>query len=241
MRVVLESEKLLVLLTQSGVLTVKIEKRKRERRACIWVLLAIWTVWISYCAHYRWSSRFESVYPLIAPIVVDGSDVEFSLENMPADIYEIFPAIAVPDKSNKHEFQEHVKRAIDARPIDIRAVVTDHRGKEIFRIDKDSKSWVAGSLHTYLGADGPEFVVLFDPGEIMSFHARGWSTYRLRIAIKAEKSSVADQPMQIVIKGDRDDGKVYPVKYILGLSASFLFLFVVSVIIVARRSDTTDA
>jgi hypothetical protein len=212
---------------------------KRLRRERLFILLVLWAVWIAYFAHYRWSSRFESVYPLVAPIAADGSEEEFRIKNVPGDTYQIFPAIEVTDEDRKFELHEQVQRAIDARPVAVRAVVTDDRGKELFRFDDDSASWVAGSMHTYLGAAGPQFIVLFGPDEIMSFEARSWSTYLLRISIKAEKSMLADQPLQIVIAGDRDD-KVYPVKYILGLSASFLVLFVISLIFLTRRRVATE-
>jgi hypothetical protein len=221
------------------------DTQKNRRRKEMWyVLLIFWAIWVAFFVHYRWSTRFESVYPLISPIKTNGIAEDFRIDNVPADTYKIFLAFKPPDSDSMHELQAQLQRAIDASPIDIRAVVTDGLGNEILQFEGDTTRWVAGSAATYRPDTRTEhYIALFDlRNKISSFETHSLRDYRLSFSIRAQDSAILDQTMLVLVKGSRDDGKIYPVKYIIGLSVSFLLLLVLSMMHLAiRRNASTNS
>jgi hypothetical protein len=217
-------------------------QKSRQRKEISYVLLFSWAVWVACFAHYRWSTKVESVYPLISPIKTNGTAEEFRIDNVPTDTYDIFLAFKAPDSENRHELQAQLRRAIDASPIDIQAVVTDRRGNEVvLQFEGDTTTWVVGSVHIYRPDTGIEYyIAVFDPrNKPLSFEARSRRDYRLSLSTRAQDSIVLDQTMLVLVKGSRDDGKIYPVKYMMGLSVSFLLLLVLSMMLLAARLNAS--
>jgi hypothetical protein len=216
-------------------------KRIAGGKTFSYVLLISWAIWVAFFAHYRWSTRFESVYPLISPVRANGTEEHFRINNVPTDRYEIFLAFKPADSENRHELQAQLQRAIDASPIDIRAVVTNRHGNEVFQFEGDTTRWVAGSTATYRPDTRTErCIALFDPrNDILSFEARSFTDYRLSLSIRVQDFMIPDQTMLVLVKGSRDDGKIYPVKYMMGLSVTFLLLLVLSTMHLATRRNAS--
>ena len=216
-------------------------QKNRRRKEISYVLLISWAIWVAFFVHYRWSTRFENVYPLISPVKTNGTAEDFRIDNVPTDTYDIFLAFKPPDSENRHELQALLQRAIDASPIDIRAVVIDRHGNEVLQFEGDTTRWVAGSTATYRpDARTEHYIALFDPrNKPLSFAARSRRDYRLSLSIRAQDSIVLDQTMLVLVKGSRDDGKIYPVKYMMGLSVSFLLLLVLSMMLLAARLNAS--